>query len=50
MITLVAVPILSQQLDWVGKQAYKIFADIQYYIYADKVGGVQKGQEYADVI
>ena len=32
------------------------FADVQYCIYADKeesghwVGGVQKGQEYADVI
>ena len=31
-----------------------IFADIQYWIYADKVGGwvggVQKDQKYADVI
>ena len=26
------------------------FADVQYCIYADKVGGVQKGQKYADVI
>ena len=26
------------------------FADIQYCIYADKVGGVQNGQKYADVI
>ena len=27
-----------------------IFADVQYCIFADKVGGVQKGQKYADVI
>ena len=26
------------------------FADVQYCIYADKVGGIQKGQKYADVI
>ena len=26
------------------------FADVQYFIYADKVGGVQKGHKYADVI
>ena len=26
------------------------FADVQDYIHADNVGGVQKGQEYADVI
>ena len=27
-----------------------IFADVQYCIYADKVGGVQKCQKYDDVI
>ena len=30
-----------------------IFADIQYWIYADKVGGLvgsKKGQKYADVL
>ena len=27
-----------------------IFADVQYCVYADQVGGVQKGQKYADVI
>ena len=33
---------------WVQKTAS--FADVQYCIYADKVGGAQKGQKYADVI
>jgi hypothetical protein len=27
-----------------------VFADVQYYIYADKVGGSEKVQNYADVI
>ena len=27
-----------------------IFADVQFWSNADKVGGVQKGQKYADVI
>jgi hypothetical protein len=26
------------------------FADVQYYIYADKVGVVQEGQNYVDVM
>ena len=26
------------------------FSDAQYWIFADKVGGIQKGQKYADVI
>ena len=33
---------------WVKKKAR--FADVQYCIYADKVGGFQKGPKYADVI
>ena len=33
---------------WVKKMVS--FADIKYCTYADKVGGVLKGQKYADVI
>ena len=39
--------ILRQQKDWVGGWVgleRPIFADFQYCIYPDKVGGVQKGQ------
>ena len=40
---------VSKRTGWVGLEM-TIFADIQYWIYADKVGGVQKGQKYADVL
>ena len=33
---------------WVQKMA--IFADVQYYIYADIVGGSEKVKKYADII
>ena len=34
--------------EWVQKVA--VFEDVQYYIYADKVGGSEKVQNYADLI
>ena len=46
------IHILRQQKDWAGGGVQKraVFADVQYCIYANIVGGSEKVQKYADVI
>ena len=47
------IPILRQQMDWVGVvRKIAFFADVHYYIYANVgwMGGLEKDQKCADVI
>ena len=46
------IPILCQQKDWVGgsRKGPVLLTFITHCIYAGYVGGVQKGQKYADVL
>ena len=45
------ISILRQQKDWVvGGRKMASFANVQYFIYADIVGGSENVQKYVDVI